>query len=98
MMLNSIILSAQMNESDDGSNLPTKSYENPTHGSTLTESSEKKSCLIIFARTTLCRHQQSQLQCYIRFRSVPTLESHKIPILGPQKSFCGYNVDRNSTV
>ena len=47
----------------------------------LTDLSEE-TCLIIFARTTLWRHQQSQLQHRIGFRPVPTLGSHRILTLG----------------
>ena len=50
---------AYMDESDDGFNriligsaLPTKSYGNPSD-----EFVGKKTCLIIFAQTTLCSHQ-----------------------------------------
>ena len=49
--------------------LPRKSYRNRSH-----ESVGKS----IFVRTTLFRHQSSQLQRYIGFPTVSILGSHKI--------------------
>ena len=65
--------------------------------SLLTDPSEK-TCFIIFVRTAFWSHQQSHLQRYIRFRPVATLGPHRIPTLGIQMSFYGYDTMMISSI
>ena len=94
---------SQVNESGDefnriliGSDPSTKFYGNSSHEST--NGSVEKIYSIIFVRTTLYSHQQSQLQRYIGFCPVLTLGSHTIPILGIRMSFHGQGADGISSI